>query len=267
MPTSIPPITALIVIDGLRPDALEKANCPNLSVLRAEGATSLQARSVMPSITLPCHVSMFHSVPPERHGVTTNVWSPMARPLPGLTEIAHEADLRNAFFYNWEPLRCLSRPDSLTLSYCYNDAEKDIVHGDPNIAREAARAITSDHFDFVFVYFGTLDNVGHSEGWMSPQYLSHLEYVDGALGTLRHALPAEAATLLTSDHGGHGRNHGTKKAEDLTVPWILNGPGVRRGYELENEVTLLDVAPTLAHILGLAPHSAWEGRCVTEAFE
>src|SRR5438105_2978867 len=99
--------TVLVMIDGVRPDALPLSNCPNLDHLCTHGASTLQASSVMPSITLPCHATIFHSVPPARHGITTNTWTPMARPVPGLIDIARSAGLRSAFFHNWEPLRDL----------------------------------------------------------------------------------------------------------------------------------------------------------------
>src|SRR3712207_6719837 len=97
------PLT-FILIDGLRPDAIDAARCPRLRALRSRGAATMRATSVMPSVTLPCHTSIFHSVPPTRHGVTTNTWTPMARPLPGLVDQAHAAGRRCAFFYNWEEL-------------------------------------------------------------------------------------------------------------------------------------------------------------------
>ena len=108
--------TILVMIDGLRPDALDQIDCPNLRSLIARGASTLTARSVMPSVTLPCHTSIFHSVPPTRHGITVNVWTPMARPLPGLVDVAKDAGKRCSFIYNWEPLRDVSRPEKLYAS-------------------------------------------------------------------------------------------------------------------------------------------------------
>ena len=260
------PTTVLLVVDGLRPDALASGRFPSFVALRADGAATLHASSLMPTITLPCHMSIFHSVPPTRHGITTNVWTPMARPLPGLVDVAHAAGLHCAFFYNWEPLRDLSRPLSLQFSYFRNNCETD-PDGDQVITDEALRYLASDRPDFAFVYFGTLDHAGHQYGFMSDGYLAQLERVDGALGTLLSALPEDATVLMTSDHGGHDRLHGTDMPEDMIVPWIVAGPGIRRGYEIKVEVELLDVAPTLARVLGIEPHSAWEGRCVEEIFE
>lgn len=259
------PLVVFVMIDGTRPDALAAANCPNLASLPARGAFTFRATSVMPSVTLPCHMSIFHSVPPERHGVTTNDWRPMARPLPGLVDQAHAAGKRCAFFYNWEPLRNLNLPGSLAFSYFRENVYTD-PQGDQIIADEVVRYLSTDRPDFVFVYFGTVDTAGHRHGWMSNEYLAQLERVDHALGTLLAALPAGSTLLLQSDHGGHERTHGTDSPEDMTIPWIVAGPGIRPGYELKTAVSLLDTAPTLARLLKINPHPDWEGRCVEEIF-
>jgi arylsulfatase A-like enzyme len=73
--------------------------------------------------------------------------------------------------------------------------------------------------------------------------------------------------LLQSDHGGHERTHGTASSEDMTIPWLVAGPGIRQGYEIKTAVSLLDTAPTLARLLKISPHPAWEGRCIEEIFE
>ena len=259
------PNVVFILIDGLRPDAIPLTPCPNLTALVERSAYTFGATSVMPSITLPCHMSIFHSVPPTRHGVTTNDWRPMARPLPGLVDQAKAAGLRCASFYNWEPLRNLSLPGSLTCSYFNDNAETD-PDGDRLIAQEAARHILAERPDFSFVYFGTVDTAGHAYGWLSEGYLAQISHVDQALGTLLAALPAEATILLQSDHGGHERTHGTEMAEDMAIPWLAAGPKIRRGYGLQGAVSLLDTAPTLARLLDVPPHAHWEGRCVEEIF-
>ncbi|MGH7322546.1 MAG: alkaline phosphatase family protein [Candidatus Rokuibacteriota bacterium] len=46
--------------------------------------------------------------------------------------------------------------------------------------------------------------------------------------------------------------------------FFLAGPGVRRGYERSRPITQADVAPTLCHLLGLAPPAHCEGKIVTD---
>ena len=252
----------LVLIDGLRPDAIDLARTPRIAALAQRGAATMRASSIMPSITLPCHTSIFHSVPPGRHGITTNDWRPMARPLPGLFDLASAAGKRCAFFYNWEELRDVGRPGSLEMSY-FRDTDRQ-PDGDQIIAEESARYLAAAQPDFAFVYLGTVDNAGHHYGWMSEGYLAQVATVDAALGALLDALPAESSVLLQSDHGGHERNHGTELPEDMTIPWIVAGPGIRQGHTIEAPVSLLDTAPTLARLLRIAPHRDWEGRCVEE---
>jgi predicted AlkP superfamily pyrophosphatase or phosphodiesterase len=253
-----------VMIDGLRPDALGRIKAPNLSGLRANGSWTPRAQSVMPSITLPCHTSIFHSVRPEQHGVTDNKWTPVSNLVPGLVDVAHQAGLKTAFFINWEPLRDLSRPGSLTYSYFLsNDVTTD---GDEINAVEIARTLGQHKFDFAFVYFGNVDNIGHAYGWMSKEYLAQAERSDKALGTVLGALPPDSTVLLHADHGGHDTVHGTESPEDMNIPWIVSGPGIRRGYEIQGPVSLLDTAPTLARLLGIAPPSEWQGHSVDEIF-
>ena len=255
-----------ILIDGLRPDAISQAACPNLYALMQRSAYSLTARAVMPSITLPCHMSIFHSVPPDRHGILTNTWQPMARPVQGLVEVIAEHDKRAAFFINWEPLRDLARPGSLThLFFLKNN--RDFEQGDARIAQESAYYILNYLPDFSFVYFGSLDEFAHDVGWMSTQYLEQLGRVDNALGELLKSLPDDYTLLLQSDHGGHERHHGTDLDEDMLIPWMVSGPGIRKDYRIARDVNLLDTAPTIACIFGLDSPSSWEGSCIREIFE
>lgn len=257
----------LIMIDGLRPDAIDAANCPNLQAFRQRSAHTMRAQSVMPSITLPCHTSIFHSVPPERHGILENVWHPMARPLPGLVDLADNAGLHCAFIINWEPLRDLSRPGARRFTYfsdIYHTEDPDAVMVDECIRYFERTMSNGAAPDFTFLYLGTVDEAGHEFGWMEAGYLKQVEHVDAHFGRVIDALPDSATILTQADHGGHDRSHGTEMPEDMTIPWMIAGPSVRAGHEIASDVSLLDSAPTLAHFLGIKPHMHWEGRCVEE---
>ena len=259
----MPPVV-FIMLDGVRPDAIETANCPTLHSLRERGASTMQARSVMPSITLPCHTSIVHSVPPTRHSITTNTFIPMARPLPGLVEVARAADKRVAFFYNWEQLRDLARPGSVHYSF-FRDSSY-LMDGDDETTLHASSFIQKERPDLAFLYMGTVDSAGHQNGWMSDQYLKQLEHVDILLDGFFEKLPEEYTTIVHSDHGGHDRNHGTDSEEDMTIPWMAVGPDIRKGHTIQAQVSLLDTAPTIAKLLEIKPHYEWEGKVVEEIF-
>lgn len=255
----------LVSVDGMRPDGMMEADTPTIDALIANGAYTLAARTVMPSVTLPCHTSMLRGVDVPRHGVTSNTFAPLARPVPSVIDVAHRAGRRTGFFYNWGELRDLCEPGSLDVAYFRQDAHRP--EGDQHIAAAASAHLKEQAFDFLFVYLGYTDECGHEKGWMSKAYIDAIGNADFCIGQVLTACTAaniDPTVLLLSDHGGHGQSHGTDCAEDITIPWILSGPGVKPG-ELHSEVRIFDTCTTLAALLDLPADRTWEGRIVTEA--
>ena len=65
--------------------------------------------------------------------------------------------------------------------------------------------------------------------------------------------------------GGAGEaHHGTMQADNVTVPIIIAGPGVRRGI-YPRPVRTTDIGPTLAAMLGVRPAEPTDGRPLREA--
>jgi len=263
----------LFVVDGLRPDGLQEADTPHMDGLIAGGAATWQAQSVTPSITLPCHASLFLAVPPARHGVVTNVWAAPQPPVPGLIEVVHQAGHPahggTAVFYSWEPLRDLSVPGMLDFSY-YHQLRDPEGERDLEIGAVAAAFIAEHRPALAFVYLGAADEVGHRHGWMSEPYLRAVHKADRAIGLVLEILRVpggldDTAIVVLADHGGHGFDHAAGTAEDVTIPWIASGPGVRRNHRIASAVSIVDTAPTIACLLGLAIPAEWSGRVVTEA--
>ena len=254
-------------IDGMRPDGLTAAKTPCIDRLIANGSWSLSARTVMPSVTLPCHTSMHRGVDVPRHGITTNTFQPLARPVPSLFDVAKVNQLTTGMFFNWGELRDLMAPDSPSIVYLHNDpsyAESDWI-----IARSAADHIRRIDFDLVFVYLGYTDIAGHDHGWMSEPYIDAISNADACVS---HVLSAyaergiEPNVLVVSDHGGHGRSHGTEMDEDMTIPWVLAGPSIVPRQELKTPIRIFDTCPTLASLAGLPLAKEWEGKVISEAF-
>ena len=72
--------------------------------------------------------------------------------------------------------------------------------------------------------------------------------------------------LVQSDHGGHGKSHGTDLPEDLTIPWIAAGAKIKRAGEIQEPVRIFDTAPTLAQVLDLPLSEDWEGQPIMQIF-
>jgi predicted AlkP superfamily pyrophosphatase or phosphodiesterase len=256
-----------IMTDGMRPDALEKAHAPTFHDFMARGSYTLKGQSVVPSITLPCHTSIFHSVPPQKHGVQTNDWQPLALSVPGLVEQLSAWGKKSALFYNWEQLRDLNRPGTLQASFFMNTAYE--LEGDDVIVEAALPYIRQRAFDFMFVYFGSIDLSGHAFNWMSDGYLRHVERADTLAAKVLAAVSDEDTVLIHSDHGGGGAApdaHGSDLPDDMLIPWMIAGPNIKRGYEIQRSVSLLDTAPTIASVLGVKSAPEWEGEVIQEVF-
>ena len=71
----------------------------------------------------------------------------------------------------------------------------------------------------------------------------------------------------STDHGGHDRDHGDPIDEDVIIPAILRGPGIKRNYTFNFEVSNQDIPPTVSWALGLTPSNWWSGKNMWEAFE
>jgi predicted AlkP superfamily pyrophosphatase or phosphodiesterase len=259
----------LCSMDGVRPDAIHATPTPTIDRLAANGSYTWNARTVMPSSTLPCHTSMMRGVAPERHGITSNTFHPIVRPVPSLLEAARAAGRRTAAFYNWEQLRDLAAPGSLHVSIMHGECTGP--ESDTFIAEQAVAAIRRFNLEVIFLYLGWPDECGHKHGWMSAPYLEAISHADTCLGQVLNAIQEtgyaeNTTTLLISDHGGHDRTHGTDSPEDMTIPWVLHGPTILPGQKLSTSVNIYDTCVTLAHILGLPPSREWEGKVITEAF-
>lgn len=250
----------LFLVDGMRPNGLMQAHTPVMDKLIHTGAYTLTARSVMPTVTLPCHMSIFHSVLPERHGVTTNTYTPQVRPVPGLFEVIHQAELKAAVFHSWDELRDIARPGSVHTLFYLKDSQDPDGPGDTALMDVTKTWFLTNDFDFAYVYLGFTDNVGHKYGWMSEQYLQAITHADECIGRVLESLPTDTAILVISDHGGHDQTHGTDSPEDMTIPVILHYKEIK-GH-LRDDVSLLDIAPTIAKLLGLKVPKEWTGKAI-----
>jgi len=199
-----------------------------------------------------------------RHGITTNTFQPLARPVPSLFDAAKNHGLKTAMFFNWAELRDLMAPASVDLSYSYNDPST--LESDHVVADAAVHHIAKTDYDLVFLYLGYTDTSGHDHGWMSEPYICAISNADRCIEKVLGAYKTKPNALLLSDHGGHERTHGTEMAEDMTIPWVMNGPDIRSGFTIEDEVRIFDACPTLAALAGVPPAKEWNGRVVREAF-
>lgn len=259
--------TLLVIIDGLTSAAIEKAPTPTLDYLIQNGSFTPGVRTVSPSITLPSHFSIFTSLEPYSHGVLTNTSLPTMSAA-GQSLFGHVKSHGGTVssFYSWDHLRNLALPGTMDHSFFLRQRQKqDLIE----LAGIAACHILHEKPDFCFVYFEWTDIIGHRFGWMSRQYLEALKMVDRALGMIVEGIVREQGyhLMVSSDHGGKEKNHMADCPEITQVPLIAFGPDIRDNFQIEAEVTLLDIAPTIAQVLNIPPHFAWEGNVLSQIME
>ena len=266
----------VVSVDGLRPDVLLRAHAPVLRSLMERGSFTMWAATTDVAITLPSHVSMLTGVTPARHGVAWNGDFPSGVPAypkrPTLFDLAKRSGLTTAMIAGKSKFAALARPGSLDRWYAPGQGNV----ADQAVADTAVRWIGAYAPQVLFVHLPDGDRVGHAQGWGSPEHERTVASSDRQLGrvlqalAMRHVLDS-TVVIVSADHGGAGRSHGAGDVRSLMIPWIVCGPGIRRGFDLTlvpaRSVRTEDTFATACAVLGLALPDSLDGSPVYEAFE
>jgi hypothetical protein len=154
----------VVSIDGLRPDALARFRTPTLARLVERGSATMEASTILPSKTLPSHVSMLTGVGPDIHGITWNLYIGRRGvvAVPTVFELARSRGLGVAAFYAKAKLRHLDRPGS----YDHRLAPRWNVDNwlVTDLIPEAVAYIRHRRPNLVFIHIGEPDVAGHVGG-------------------------------------------------------------------------------------------------------
>ena len=271
----------MLALDGIRVDGFQQAKTPNLDALLAEGVLSLNTRIVMPSITLPNWTSIFTGSGPELHGVASNKWT-----LENQTLKAVETDadgyypsvfkllkdnvkgVKTAYYWNWKPLIG-------TINQKYLD-EKNFLSGDGyvenfNKAFDFMKA-NKDNPTVVFLYDVHTDHKGHKHKWMSPEYIKAIEEADAEIGRLLERMKQEGIyddthIFFLSDHGGNDTSHRDFITAVMEVPWGLKGPGIKKGFIMEEPNNHMNTASVILKLFGVEQPKCWIGEIPYSIFK
>jgi predicted AlkP superfamily pyrophosphatase or phosphodiesterase len=207
--------TVLIVsIDALHPDALSEKTSPTLYALMRPGHYTLEGKSVDPPKTLIAHTAMMTGLAPEENGKTDNDWKPGKPPVAKTTlfDDAKRHGFHTAFYY--------AKPK---LGYLVSKAVDEHALARDDGIDQVSAFFRKDGKRFAFLHVSGLEDAGTISGWLSPEYLDELSYIDMALAPLFEAVSKRGAyfIVVTSDHAGHGRLHGTSHPDDYKLPLII----------------------------------------------
>lgn len=258
---------------GGGPDLQKATNMPTFHKLAAEGARDWRAYTIVPSLTLPSHVSMLTGLGIQQHQVDWNDYRADNGPVkvPTIFSLAKYSGLTTALYAGKEKFKHLNKPRSLDTFAIPGNALK--------VAAAFAEDFPKTKPNLCFLHFADIDNEGHAHGLYSPQWLQSLADTDAALKSVldtieKAGLSKKSIVILSADHGGHniGGNgvergtHGSSMPEDVEIPWIAWGKGAKRNYDIKTSVVTYDTSATALWLLGVKiPENFW-GRPVTSAF-
>jgi choline-sulfatase len=284
-----PPSLLLVTIDTLRADAVSAETAPRLWALAAAGTRFTHATTVTP-LTLPAHASMLTGLRPGRHGLTINgAVAPL--PVDTLTQTLAARGWRTAAFVS---AKVLDARLGLAPGFERYDDELLVPGGppDPQERRadrtvDAALAWDGWQAPAFFAWVHLFDPhapyaaPGGATGSDRAAYLDEVRYADAQLGRLLDGVVArargEVLVVVVSDHGEglgeHGEEtHGLLLHEatlhvPLVVTWLRGGAGrpfAQPGEVRADAVSVMDLAPTLAELLGLPAPAGTDGASVVQ---
>ena len=231
---------------------------------------------------------MLTGVGPDKHKILWNEWIPTNGlvTVPTIFSLAKQAGLSTAMFVGKEKFRHLDLPGTVD-EFDFNPADitnitktmageskpqKESTVLARTVARDAALYITEKKPNLCFIHLTDPDNTGHAYGWGSPEQIKAFADVDAALGVILQAvreagIADNSVLIITADHGGHGKTHGLSIPDDMNIPWIAWGKGVKKGFEITAPVKTYDTAATALWLLDVPRPDSLDGHPVTSAFE
>lgn len=249
-----------ILVDALRADtAADSQVMPYLNQLRQQAAWG-EMHSRPPSYSAPGYSVLFTGAWPDvSDGPAFNLeyadiptWTQ-----DNLFSAAHRAGLKTAIsaYYWFEKLV----PQQAVSASFYTPGEDQ--QADRQVVDAALSWLQSGDYQLVLIHIDQVDYAGHHEGGpRDPHWNEAARRADGLIAEIASTLDLSQDTLLVlSDHGQIDRGgHGGTEAVVLTEPFVLAGAGVSPGYY--DDIRMVDVAPTLAALLGINLPAASQGR-------
>jgi hypothetical protein len=256
-----------VLVDALRLDtALNEGVMPTFNELRTKGAFAAM-RSRTPSFSMPGYSTFFTGAWPDLNGAPpmnadfadTPTWKQ-----DNIFSATTRAGLKTVVSgYYW--FEKLIPQDAVSLSF-YTPGDDRAA--DVNVMNAALPWLQEGMYDFALIHLDQVDYAGHHEGGpRDPRWNEAAQRVDDYLSQVAGELDFTKDTLVVcSDHGQIAAGgHGGAEEVVTTEPFLLVGAGVNPGDY--GNIQMVDVAPTLAALLGTNIPAASQGRVLAEMLE
>jgi hypothetical protein len=254
----------LVIVDALREDTSRKPEVmPFLNQLRGQGAWAVM-HSQPPSWSQPGWATIAIGAWPEINDAPTinvdydKIW-PWTQD--NVFAMAKRAGLKTAVSgYNW--WEKFIRPEWRDAGF-FTPGEDDAA--DQEVMKAALPWLTSGNYQLVLIHLDQVDYAGHYEGGpRDPHWNAAATRADAMLKQIAGTLDFKKDTLIVvSDHGQIDRGgHGGQDPSVLLEPFVMVGAGVKPGQY--PNMQMVDIAPTIAVLLGANIPASTEGRPLLE---
>jgi predicted AlkP superfamily pyrophosphatase or phosphodiesterase len=241
-------------------------------------ARSWKMRSVLPSVSGPCYVSIHTGLSPSEHGVLTNYDHLRRVEQPDIFSEARKAGrttaaVAHSFFSIYfqrapfDPVRDLEvNDDALPIQrgrfYTMASAHRGnlAVPDDRDLFAQVTMMGERFATDYVLVHTSSPDSVGHAYGQDSIQMDTHLYQLDAALALyLPRWRKAGYDVILTADHGQTERGHHGGSTDVMReVPFYYFGGS--QGPDPASMLCQTQLAPTILQLLGVPIPTTMRGK-------
>jgi Type I phosphodiesterase / nucleotide pyrophosphatase len=254
----------LVMVDALRDDTSRKSDVmPFLNQLRSQAAWATM-HSQPPSWSEPGWTTICTGAWPEINDSPPinleydKLW-PWTQD--SIFSAAKRAGLKTAVsgYYWWEKFIA---PDMRDAGF-FTPGEDDAA--DRDVLNAAMPWLTGGGYQLVLIHLDQVDYAGHHEGGpRDPRWNAAATRADAQLAQIAGALDMKRDTLIVlSDHGQIDRGgHGGQDPITLVEPFVMAGAGVKPGRS--PDIQMVDVAPTIAVLLGTNIPASSEGGPLTQ---
>jgi glycerophosphoryl diester phosphodiesterase len=258
----------LIGVDGFGIRNIAWDRMPNLRKLRDNGMFAV-ARSTFPTSSGVNWSSALCGTTPDLHGVRDNTPKPQVQPALATPRGNHpcifseirrqEPKAYTCSLYDWNGIGWYHDSASANFTKLYpSNFESESKYTD-----EFIELLKKNNPRLAFITYDMCDHTGHAQRYDSPEYANTCAQIDGFIGRIADYVAAnmakDTAIMLFSDHGGHDKGHGDTTLECYEIPFLVYAPDLD-GFVFREPVTISDVAPTVAWLLGLEIPDFWRGR-------
>jgi hypothetical protein len=257
----------VIVVDGCNRGRLWQADAPVMDRLAREGTEYLAVEPAYPARTVVCFSSMLTGATPAEHGMRSNFAPRLGVRCESVFDVLEREGRRGRL---------------VGIAHLLDPFGHDVVRSvtsvqptsqiDASLVAEGRRVVEEEDPDLLVLQLLAADQLGHVRGVRSPEYLEQLaetdRHVDGFLRFLEESGRLDGATvILMADHGqGRGiGGHGHLDWGETPVPFVVWGEGALPGAVSREPRSVLELATTIAHLLGLPQPGAARGRTLVPA--